>query len=276
MLHVPRPLPIDPFSDALLLAAVLGLGGWLMVRLLPDPVTARRDRTATVLVFVAASYWLGRSHPNNVCNLAPFLVRVALRALEGPTGARSLFADVTAFGLATSVAALALSLWHSVPYAPRATVNIHTLRTFAEPDIERIRGQIANPEGPGVADFGPISATQRKRSSGRRWIQVRSGLSSQVSAGSYTSTARAPDRADPGGRSSARTNAFSLTTRKPAIRWSNSTASMEHHRPLADLRHITSRRALTLDRISPHRLSDPPVRLAHCDYGSLDGSLGST
>lgn len=158
VLHVPGPLPIDPFSDALLLVAVLGLGGWLMVHVSPDPVTARRDRTATFLLFAAASYWLGRSHPNNICNLAPFLVLVAMRALDRPSGDRSLLADVTDFGLAASVAALTMSPWHSVPYDPRATVDIQAVVAkfdSLEPDIERVREQIPNPEGLGIADFGP-------------------------------------------------------------------------------------------------------------------------
>jgi hypothetical protein len=158
VLHVPGALPIDPFSDALLLAAVLGLGGWLMVRVSPDPVTAHRDRTSTFLLFAAATYWLGRSHPNNICNLAPFLVLVALRVLDRPTGHSSLLADVTGFGLATSVAALAMSPWYSVPYDAHATVDIHAVVAefpSFERDIEQIREQIANSGGLGIADFGP-------------------------------------------------------------------------------------------------------------------------
>jgi hypothetical protein len=158
VLHVPGPLPINPFSDAMLLAAVLGLGGWLMIRVSPDPVTACRDRAATVLLFAAASYWLGRSHPNNICNLAPFLVLVAFRALDRPG---SLLADVTGFGLAVSVAALAMSPWQSVPYDPGAVFDIRrVVANFPslEPDIEQIRLQVQGGSGPGdlgIADFGP-------------------------------------------------------------------------------------------------------------------------
>jgi hypothetical protein len=158
VLHVPGPLPINPFSDAMLLAVVLGLGGWLIVRPSPDPVTARRDRTAVSLLFATTSYWFGRSHPNNICNLAPFLMLVAFRVLDRPRGDRSLLADATSFGLATSVAALAMSPWHSKPFDPRGTVDIHAVVadfSSVEPDIERIRGQIANPDGLGIADFGP-------------------------------------------------------------------------------------------------------------------------
>jgi hypothetical protein len=158
VLHVPGPLPVNPFSDALLLAASLGLGGWLVVRPSPDPVTARCDRAAVFLLFAATSYWLGRSHPNNICNLAPFLMLVAFRVLDRARGHRLLVADATSFGLATSVAALAMSSWHSIPFDPRGTVDIHAVVadfSSVEPDVERIRGRIDNPDSLGIADFGP-------------------------------------------------------------------------------------------------------------------------
>ena len=157
VLHVPGPLPINPFSDALLLAAVLALGGWLLWRGAPDPVTARRDRIATFLLFAAASYFLGRSHPNNICNLMPFLVLVALRVLDRPAAGRSALTQATRFGVAASAAALALSPWHALPFNPHVRLDIHALVAdfpTLEPDIERIRQQIANPGGLGMTDFG--------------------------------------------------------------------------------------------------------------------------
>jgi hypothetical protein len=156
VLHVPGPLPINPFSDALLLIAVFGLGGWLLVRRSPDPVTARRDRVIVFLLLATTSYWLGRSHPNNICNLMPFLVLVAVRVLDRP-GQPSTLAKIAELGIATSVAALAMSPWHAIPYDPRIAVDIRALTGdfgSLEPDIEQIRQQIPNPGGLGIADFG--------------------------------------------------------------------------------------------------------------------------
>jgi hypothetical protein len=158
VLHVPGPLPIDPLSDALLLIAVFGLGGWLLVRRSPDPVAARRDDAVTFLLFAVTSYWFGRSHPNNVCNLAPFIALVAIRALDRPVAARSSLERLTSFGLAASIAVLALSPWQVVPYDPAMVTDIHTIVgrfPALEPGLEQIRATLAAPPGLGIADFGP-------------------------------------------------------------------------------------------------------------------------
>jgi hypothetical protein len=158
VLHVPGPLPIYPISDALLLVVMLGLGGWLLVRAAPDPIVARHDRAVTFLLFAASSYWLGRSHPNNICNLAPFLALVAIRALDRPAALGGRLTDAAGAGLVASVAALTLSPWNSIPFDPRATLDIHALVAkfgTLEPDIARIRAQIRNPDALGIADFGP-------------------------------------------------------------------------------------------------------------------------
>jgi len=157
VLHVPGPLPINPISNAMVLAAILCIGGWLIMFASPDQATARRDYTATVLLFAASSYWFGRSHPNNICNLMPFLVLVAFRALDRSAGTHLPSGSVMSFGLATSAAALAFSPWQSIPYDPRATVDIQELVAdfrVLEPDIEHIREEIPNPDKLGIADFG--------------------------------------------------------------------------------------------------------------------------
>jgi len=157
VLHVPGPLPINPVSDAMVLAATLLLGGWLLRHRSQDAVTAQRDRVVTFLLFATASVWFGRSHENNICNIMPFIVLVAVRAMDrGPT-ASSRLGDPVNFALAVSVAALALSPWRSVPFDPRATTDIYDIVKMiplVDPDVRQIRHDLPNPGNLGIADFG--------------------------------------------------------------------------------------------------------------------------
>jgi hypothetical protein len=161
VIHVPQPLPINPFGDALLLGAMFGLSGWLLLRAAPDPVAVRRDRIATTLLFAVSSYWLGRSHPNIVCVFAPYFVLVAMRVLDRKEPGQPLLGDVTSLGLTTSVAALAFSLWQTPLYDPRMTTDIHdvvALFPTLEPDVAHIRASLNNPQRLPIADFAAPAA----------------------------------------------------------------------------------------------------------------------
>lgn len=156
VLHVPGALPIIPVGNTLLLLAMFGLGVWLVARPAADPAAARRDRVAVALLFATASYFLGRSHPNNVCNLMPFLLLVALRALDRPAGEVPPLTAAVRLGLAGSAAALALSPWRILPYDPRVSLDLAAVvasQPALEPDIEAIRAHLPNPDGLGIADF---------------------------------------------------------------------------------------------------------------------------
>ena len=154
VMHVPGPLPIDPTSDVLLLASVLGVGGWLVFTA-PDLVSKRRDLATTALLFASACFYFGRSHPNNVCNLAPFLVLVGVRALDREQNAHR---AIIAHGLAVSVAALAFSPWRIRPLDPHINIGIGNLvAAFPafEADVAGIRNGIPRTPQLGIADFGP-------------------------------------------------------------------------------------------------------------------------
>ena len=169
VLHVPGPLPIDIFSNAMLLAAVLALGGWLLLNPSSDAVEARFDLVCVALLLASATYWLGRSHPNNICNLAPFLTLCVLRALDRPTEHACPFARALAFGLAMSTALLAFSPWRTVPFERPMTSDIAQLTgRFAQldPDLEWVRGQLNNPDSLEVATFGTI----QRREVGERGV----------------------------------------------------------------------------------------------------------
>ena len=158
LLHVPGALPVNPFSDILLLAATLGLGGWLICNPVGNPQARRRDLAATALLFAVTSYTLGRSHPNNVCNLAPFLALVALRALDRSAETSGAVGKAASLGLAVSVAALAFSPWEVVPFDPHVVTDIHAVVSgfpAQEPDVARLRSELPQSPELGIADFGP-------------------------------------------------------------------------------------------------------------------------
>lgn len=157
VLHVPGPLPIDVASDILLLAATLGLGAWLVVTA-PDAETKRRDLTTTALLFATACFCFGRSHPNNICNLAPFLALIGVRALDRTRDAPR---TVVAHGLAISVAALAFSPWRITPLNRHLDVGIgDLLAAFPafEANVADIRNALPRDQKLGIADFGPYYA----------------------------------------------------------------------------------------------------------------------
>jgi hypothetical protein len=158
VLHVPGVLPIEWRSDVLLLIAAFGLAAWTVCRTPVDASSFRRDLVAASLLFGAASYYFGRSHPNNVCNLMPFVALVGFRTLDGqsPIGFPALN-RLAVIGLSTTVAAGALSLWQYVPFRNGFMVNPNILAAAAANEdraMPAIRKRIVNPEYLGIADFG--------------------------------------------------------------------------------------------------------------------------
>jgi hypothetical protein len=160
VLHVPGPLPIDPFTSVLLLSATFALAAWLLHRQQRDTAAFRRDVVAGALLFAAASYYLGRSHPNNICNLMPFMTLVALRGIRASAAppVNGTVAAFTAAGLATATAAIVFSAWTYVPFGrfflPAAGPIAAAAETL-DPKMNEIRRRIANPQHLGIADFGP-------------------------------------------------------------------------------------------------------------------------
>jgi hypothetical protein len=105
------------------------------------------------LLFAAASYYLGRSHPNNICNLMPFVALLALCAMDSHRA----FSRLTAIGLAASVSAAVLSFWVYIPFdyhESRAGMPLTAAIGALDPEINQIRAGIVNPDRLGIADIG--------------------------------------------------------------------------------------------------------------------------
>ncbi len=152
--HVPSPMAIDPTSAFLLLIATFGVAAWVLGDRSSDALTRRRDLIAIALLFVTTTYYFGRSHPNSVCDLMPFVALVAFRALARTRSVA--LSTAIAAGMAASVAALTLSSWAIVPlrhgFSPGLSAPIDAITQF-DPDLQVIRGSIPNPDHLGIADF---------------------------------------------------------------------------------------------------------------------------
>lgn len=81
MLYPPGPLPMNPhgpilfWSFAVLLSAFVSYSVWFRTN---NSSRFRQSMTLQLLAFAATSYYLGRSHDNNVLNLLPFIMLVLL------------------------------------------------------------------------------------------------------------------------------------------------------------------------------------------------------
>ncbi len=114
----PGPVPITPFGAIWLVAAVLLLAGVALMR--SDKPVARRSLYACLLAALAAfSYFLSRSHDNNVLNLLPFLILVMLAAQAAwPTALGSGFMRAGLAGIIALTTAIHYPAW---PVAKSAT-----------------------------------------------------------------------------------------------------------------------------------------------------------
>lgn len=147
LLHVPAPLPLHPLTNFVFLLAALALAAASLNRRGNEALEFRRDLISASLLFAAANYYLGRSHPNNICCLMPFIALAGLRALEKPTLMRPAIV-----GLAAATAAITLSFWTFPPFEHWSTDH----PSFVSQDMEvaAIRSQLNNPLHEGIADLG--------------------------------------------------------------------------------------------------------------------------
>jgi hypothetical protein len=90
ILYPPGPLPVNPFGTiwfALVCAACWGFGAWSLQRRRADHADlAIISWLVALLCFANFTYYLGRSHDNNILNLLPFfsLVLLAARSMAPP------------------------------------------------------------------------------------------------------------------------------------------------------------------------------------------------
>lgn len=100
-LHPPGPMPINPRGTVLFAVACLAswLLGWVWIRNTDAKDDVRRASWVIVLfAFATFSYYLGRSHDNNILNLLPYLMLllVAIRSVTTLSPVRTFSAGLIA------------------------------------------------------------------------------------------------------------------------------------------------------------------------------------
>ncbi|MCP2086986.1 UNVERIFIED_ORG: hypothetical protein J2Y81_003003 [Paraburkholderia sediminicola] len=121
MLYPPGPLPINPrgtiwyFAFSMALSVCVAWAGW---RHTGNATRFRRSLTLQLLAFSTFSYYLGRSHDNNLLNLLPFVMLVLQDTLANAKGVFP--RQAVAIALASLVAWLAVFGWGRWQEAYRA------------------------------------------------------------------------------------------------------------------------------------------------------------
>jgi len=151
IVNPPGPLPVNYSGTIWFFVAVIGLGTWVNLtsfRLQGHTAELRHGMALTLLAYSTFSYFLGRSHDNNVLNLLPFLLLVLLHSwARAPAFGRSLAAGLMA-GVLGWLSVFGWGAWNSAA------------RAWAQPwfDAGWIMRAMPGPQG-GVDSYPP--ETQR-------------------------------------------------------------------------------------------------------------------
>jgi hypothetical protein len=112
MLYPPGPLPIDPHGTIWFFGFVMALSlgvSWTTWKSTGDSVRFRCSLTLQLLVFSTFSYYLGRSHDNNLLNLMPFFLLLLQDSFVCASGV--FVRQAAAVALASLLAWLAVFGW---------------------------------------------------------------------------------------------------------------------------------------------------------------------
>ncbi len=146
LINIPTPLPLNPFGALPFFAGVV----WFGVRLLQtppaDPVERQRDVTAVCAMLAAFLYCVGRGHDNNILNISPFMLLVAVRMFSRS----SEHAAQSRLAIASAAAIIGFSTWvGGHPFSAGGPSGFDALRPAlvkADSDVDKIAAAIKNPQ----------------------------------------------------------------------------------------------------------------------------------
>lgn len=141
-INPPGPMPINPRGAVWYFVAVATIGLFALVscyRTAGDTLSFRRGYLLQLLCYAAFSYFLGRSHDNNLLNILPFAMLVLLHAMTTVDSKMVASASVVLF--AVLLGWLPLFGWH----AWEQNLSAGKLLTF-NPKALRDASSFANPD----------------------------------------------------------------------------------------------------------------------------------
>lgn len=152
IVNPPGPLPVNYSGTIWFFLAVIGLGTWINLksfRLSGHTTELRHGMALILLAYATFSYFLGRSHDNNVLNLLPFLLLVLIDAwARAPAFGRGLAAGLLAgllgwfsvfgWGAWTSATQAWTQPWFNADWIVRAIPGPQGGRDGYPPETQRV------------------------------------------------------------------------------------------------------------------------------------------
>jgi len=144
-IHIPDPMPLNPFGALPLFAGAIWCGMRLLQTPPVDQVERQRDVTAVCAMLAAFLYCIGRGHDNNILNISPFMLLVAVRMLGRPSAAVS-----ARLAVASVAAIIGFSTWvGGHPFtggSPSGYAALAPVLKPADSDVDKIAAAVGNPQ----------------------------------------------------------------------------------------------------------------------------------
>jgi hypothetical protein len=154
-------MPLNPFGALPLFAGAAWCGIRLLQTSSAGPLERSRDVTAVCAMLAAFLYCIGRGHDNNILNISPFMLLVAVRAFSRPENGKDINLDLVRLAVASVAAIMGFSNWWSYPFSsgsPSGYAVLAPAMTVLASPLEAVAKSVNNPAGSLVSFF--LSSTR--------------------------------------------------------------------------------------------------------------------